>query len=54
MNILGIDDEKVNNTQLLDFVNIIEGLKKIGFNESEVDLIAGLNWLKFFEKSFGS
>ena len=38
----------------LDFVNIIAGLKKIGFNDNEVELIAGLNWLKFFEKSFGS
>ncbi len=38
----------------LDFVKIIEGLKKIGFNDNEVGLISGLNWFKFFEKSFVS
>jgi len=37
----------------LDFINIKDGLKKIGFNEIEVERIIGLNWLKFFEKSFG-
>ncbi len=37
----------------LDFINIKGGLSKIGFNEKEVELIMGLNWFKFFEKSFG-
>ena len=37
----------------LDFINIIDGLRKIGFNENEVGRIAGMNWLDFFEKSFG-
>ena len=37
----------------MDFVKIKGGLSKIGFNENEVELIMGLNWLKFFEKSFG-
>jgi len=29
-------------------------LRNTGFSESEVERIAGLNWLEFFEKSFGS
>ena len=37
-----------------DFENILNCLRKIGFSESEVERIAGLNWLEFFEKSFGS
>jgi len=37
----------------LDFIKIIGGLRKIGFNENEVDRIDGMNWLEFFEKSFG-
>jgi microsomal dipeptidase-like Zn-dependent dipeptidase len=27
-------------------------LRKTGFSEHEVERIAGLNWLEFFEKSF--
>ena len=37
-----------------DFENILNCLRKIGFSEIEVERIAGLNWLEFFEKSFGS
>ena len=37
-----------------DFENIFNCLRKIGFSESEVERIAGLNWLEFFEQSFGS
>ena len=37
-----------------DFENILNCLRKIGFSESEVERIAGLNWLEFFEQSFGS
>ena len=37
-----------------DFGNILNCLRKIGFSESEVERIAGLNWLEFFEQSFGS
>ena len=37
-----------------DFKNIINCLRKTGFSESEVERIAGLNWLDFFEQSFGS
>jgi len=37
-----------------DFKNILNCLRKTGFSESEVERIAGLNWLDFFERSFGS
>jgi len=37
-----------------DFKNILKCLSKTGFSEIEVERIAGLNWLEFFEKSFGS
>ena len=37
-----------------DFKNILNYLKKTGFSEIEVERIAGLNWLEFFERSFGS
>ena len=37
-----------------DFESILNCLRKIGFSESEVERIAGLNWLEFFEQSFGS
>ena len=37
-----------------DFKNILNCLRKIGFSEIEVERIAGLNWLEFFERSFGS
>ena len=37
-----------------DFNNILNCLRKIGFTEIEVERIGGLNWLEFFEKSFGS
>ena len=35
-----------------DFINIANGLVSVGFNNSDVDLIMGKNWLKFFEASF--
>ena len=38
----------------LDFKNILNCLRKTGFSEIEVERIAGLNWLDFFERSFGS
>ena len=34
------------------FVNILAGLKQTGFNDDEIALIAGKNWLKFFRESF--
>jgi len=37
-----------------DFKKIINGLRKTGFSETEVERIAGLNWYEFFEVSFGS
>ena len=37
-----------------DFKNILNCLKKTGFSETEVERIAGLNWLEFFERSFES
>jgi len=36
-----------------DFGNIIEGLRAKGFSEAEIDKVMGLNWLRFFEQSFG-
>ena len=36
----------------LDFINIINELKDIGFSIQEIENIAGKNWLTFFEKSF--
>lgn len=33
--------------------NIAQGLRQKGFNEQEVEKIMGLNWLRFFEVSFG-
>ena len=38
----------------LDFINIINELKLMGFSDNEVELISGKNWLTFFEKSFRS
>ena len=35
-----------------DFINIANGLVSVGFNNSDVDLIMGKNWLNFFEASF--
>ncbi|MCG8694981.1 MAG: dipeptidase, partial [Minwuiales bacterium] len=37
----------------LDFRGIAEGLKQRGFSDDAVDRIMGLNWLDFFERSFG-
>ena len=37
-----------------DFKNILNCLRKTGFSGIEVERIAGLNWLDFFERSFGS
>ena len=36
------------------FNNILLELKKVGFSKQEIKLIAGENWMKFFEKSFAS
>ena len=37
-----------------DWNNIIEGLKKHGFSNDEINKIKGENWLSFFRKSFAS
>jgi membrane dipeptidase len=37
-----------------DWNNIIEGLKKHGFSNDEINKIKGENWLSFFRKSFKS
>jgi microsomal dipeptidase-like Zn-dependent dipeptidase len=37
-----------------DFGNIERGLREAGFSESEVEGLMGLNWLGFFERSFGA
>ena len=37
-----------------DWHNIIEGLKKYGFSNDEINKIKGENWLSFFRKSFNS
>ena len=37
----------------LDFGNIAAGLRDVGFAPAEVDRIMGLNWLDFFDRSFG-
>ena len=37
-----------------DWHNIIEGLKKYGFSNDEINKIKGGNWLTFFRKSFNS
>lgn len=36
------------------YVNIERGLRAKGFTQKEVEKIMGLNWLRFFERSFGS
>lgn len=36
-----------------DFGNIVEGLRAKGFAEPEIDQVMGLNWLRFYENSFG-
>ncbi|MEM8793547.1 MAG: membrane dipeptidase [Pseudomonadota bacterium] len=35
------------------FGNIAEGLRAVGFSEEDVGRVMGLNWLDFFDKSFG-
>ena len=35
------------------YENIAQGLKSKGFNQEDVEKIMGLNWLRFFESSFG-
>ena len=35
-----------------DFQNIQKALKNIGFNQQEVEMIMGKNWLEFYKKSF--
>ena len=37
-----------------DFVNIVTGLRSVGFSNDDVDLVMGKNWLNFFESSFES
>lgn len=37
----------------LDIGNIAAGLRAVGFATAEVDRIMGLNWLDFFDRSFG-
>ncbi|PPR47700.1 MAG: hypothetical protein CFH19_00310 [Alphaproteobacteria bacterium MarineAlpha5_Bin9] len=36
-----------------DFINIYEGLKKVGMRESEIFKILGKNWLRFYKEIFG-
>ncbi|NCF26029.1 MAG: membrane dipeptidase [Gammaproteobacteria bacterium] len=36
-----------------DFPNLDQGLASAGFSQQEVAMIAGQNWLDFFERSFG-
>lgn len=36
-----------------DFGNIAAGLRGVGFSEAETARIMGLNWLDFYERSFG-
>jgi len=36
-----------------DFANIEDGLRAVGFSTDDVAAIAGLNWLNFFDRSFG-
>ena len=36
-----------------DFGNIAAGLAAHGFTPEDVDKVMGLNWLRFFEDSFG-
>ena len=37
-----------------DWQNIIDGLKKAGFNQDEINKIKGQNWFNFFKNSFRS
>jgi len=37
-----------------DFPNLKKGLADTGFSSTDIDRVMGLNWLEFFEKSFGS
>ena len=36
----------------MDFNNIKDGLKHIGFDNTEINSIMGLNWMNFFKNSF--
>ena len=36
-----------------DFPNLARGLKDKGFTNGDIDKVMGLNWLRFFETSFG-
>tara|TARA_B100000315_G_scaffold196771_1_gene188009 strand:- start:20 stop:484 length:465 start_codon:yes stop_codon:yes gene_type:complete len=36
-----------------DFPNLARGLKDKGFADGDIDKVMGLNWLRFFETSFG-
>ena len=36
----------------VDFINIKNGLKHIGFDNKEISSIMGQNWMRFFENSF--
>ena len=48
----GFPDQPVWFQDNRGFINILQGLRHIGFTEQEVALIAGENWLKFFENNF--
>ena len=36
----------------MDLNNIKEGLRHIGFDNTEINSIMGLNWMNFFKNSF--
>jgi microsomal dipeptidase-like Zn-dependent dipeptidase len=36
-----------------DFGNIEQGLRAVGFDESDTAKIMGNNWLRFFDENFG-
>ncbi len=37
-----------------DFGNIESGLREVGFADGDVDAVMGGNWLRFFDRNFGS
>jgi len=51
-NLAGFPEQPVWFRDNRDFENIFSCLRKTGFSENEVERIAGLNWLEFFDKSF--
>jgi len=36
-----------------DFGNIEQGLRAVGFDETDTAKIMGNNWLRFFDENFG-